>query len=158
VYTVLLTLICRVCFCRDFGYVSRDPTTRKHRCHIFRCSQPSRSVAHVLLEAHQRQRKTVRTERGVSTPNKEVLTTPTGGPGHHGGHERYERFQCVYVGSCAVVRGQGMEVLNEAMERLSLDRKQWQDVSVDVATSNVTITDKVGMGVAVWVASCNAVS
>lgn len=137
--------------CRDFGYVSRDLATRKHRCHIFRCSLPSRAVAHVLLESHQRQRKTASTAtRGVASPVGEVLTTPTAsGTVHQGGHECYERFQCVFVGSCVVGTGQGMDMVNGAVEQLSLDQREWQEVIVDVAISNVTITDKVCVGVAI---------
>ena len=49
----------------------------------------------------------------------------------------------MFVGSCTVAKGQGMEVLDEAVQRLSLDQSQWEEVSVDVAISNITITDKV---------------
>jgi len=41
---------------KDFGYVARDLTTRKHKCHVFRCERPARAVARALLEAHQRER------------------------------------------------------------------------------------------------------
>ncbi len=136
------------CCFRDFGYVSRDAATRKHRCHIFRCSLPARAVAHVLLEAHQTQRNPGSSkERRVVSPVREVpgKTTPSvaNGTAPRGGHEHYEHFSCVFVGSCAVSAGQGMEVLNEAVQRLSLSQRQWQEVCVDVAISNITITDKV---------------
>lgn len=101
---------------------------------------PARAVAHVLLEAHQRQRKTASTtERGVVSP----VSPTANGTVHQGGHECYERFQCVFVGSCVVGTGQGMDMLNGAVEKLSLDQRQWQEVSLDVAISNITITDKV---------------
>ena len=88
----------------------------------------------------------------MASSGTDVSATPTAnGSVHRGGHERYERFQCVYVGSCSVGTGQGMEVLNEAVERLKLDQRQWQDVLVDVATSNVTISDKVSGHGHVWV-------
>ena len=41
---------------RDFGYVSRDPATRKHKCHVFRCDMPARAVARALLETHHREK------------------------------------------------------------------------------------------------------
>lgn len=41
---------------RDFGYVARDPTTRQHRCHVFRCDNPARAVARALLESHQQEK------------------------------------------------------------------------------------------------------
>lgn len=133
---------------RDFGYVSRDSSTRKHRCHIFRCAMPARAVAHVLLETHQQQRKSRLRSR---TSEKSVTTNPgqgdppptptSNGAGPRGSHERYERFTCVYIGSCGVGQGQGMEALNEAVERLALQPAQWQDAVVDIAISNVTIAD-----------------
>ena len=58
-----------------------------------------------------------------------------------GGHEHYERFKCVFMGSCSVGVGQGMQVLNDAVERLRGEQGQWQDVIVDVAISNITIAD-----------------
>ena len=39
---------------RDFGYVARDPVTKKHKCHVFRCDMPARAVAKALLETHQK--------------------------------------------------------------------------------------------------------
>lgn len=140
---------------RDFGYVSRDSSTKKHRCHIFRCAMPARAVAHVLLETHQQQRKgrprahtsehKTRTSEQIASPAQGEVPGPppttSNGAGPRGAHERYERFMCVFVGSCVVEQGQGMDVLNEAVERLSLQSAQWQDVIVDVAISSVTIAD-----------------
>lgn len=148
--------------------MSRDPITRKHRCHVFRCSMAAREVAHVLLEAHQQQRNARRvsytSKKGVVRPAQEATsngatptstgaseTTPTSSSANkevrQGGHEHYERFSCVYVGACTVSKREGMEVLNEAVQRLSLSQNQWQDVCVDVATSNIVIKEKVRMRV-----------
>ena len=136
---------------RDFGYVSRDPITRKHRCHVFRCSMAARQVAHELLEAHQQQRNA----RSVSYTSKKAPegttptstgasgTTPTSGSAmRHGGHEHYERFSCMYIGACTVSKREGMEVLNEAVQRLTLSKNLWQDACVDVATSNIVIIEE----------------
>ena len=135
--------------------MARDASTRLHRCHIFRCSMPARGIAHVLLESHQRQRlarQRAQTtavdhrakERSVQGQGK-VADVPapitTNGAVPQGGHEHYERFSCVFIGSCSVGMGQGMQVLNDAVERLRGDASQWQDVIVDVAISNITITD-----------------
>lgn len=59
----------------------------------------------------------------------------------HGGHEHYERIECTYIGSCEVSHGMGMETLNEAVDRLSPMTHRWLDVNVDVATSNIRISD-----------------
>ena len=59
----------------------------------------------------------------------------------HGSHERYERIECTYIGSCEVSHGMGMETLNEAVDRLSPMTHRWLDVNIDVATSNIRISD-----------------
>ena len=132
--------------CRDFGYVSRDSTTRKHQCHIFRCAMPARVVARMLLESHQKARRrkssAITTAKIGSTSNREPVghdATPL--TGIVGGHEQYERIPCVYIGSCDVPRGLGMDVLNEAVEQLAKEPEEWTDVIVDVAISSVTIHD-----------------
>ena len=57
--------------CRTFGYVARDQTTRKHKCHVFRCDMPARAVAKALLENHQKM-----TNKPTSVP---PMTTVTAG-------------------------------------------------------------------------------
>lgn len=37
--------------------MARDPVTRQHRCHVFRCDNPARAVARALLESHQQEKK-----------------------------------------------------------------------------------------------------
>ena len=113
---------------------------------------PARAIAHVLLETHQRQRMARQRSQGTEQKAKdrasqgqqatEVAPAPaTNGALLQGGHEHYERFSCVLIGSCSVGTGQGMQVLNEAVERLRGEQGQWQEVIVDVAISNITIAD-----------------
>ena len=47
----------------------------------------------------------------------------------------------MFVGSCVVGQGQGMDALNGAVEHLALQTAQWRDVCVDVAISSITIAD-----------------
>lgn len=71
-----------------------------------------------------------------------VTTSPVSSYGSaHGSHEHYERIECTYIGSCEVSNGMGMEILNEAVDRLSTVTHRWLDVNVDVATSNIKISD-----------------
>lgn len=35
---------------RDFAYVARDKSTRKHMCHVFRCDTPARQIANTLRD------------------------------------------------------------------------------------------------------------
>lgn len=62
---LLLCTCVRVCMCvilpvfvnnvcvwtnRDFAYVARDRSTRKHMCHVFRCDMPARTIANTLRD------------------------------------------------------------------------------------------------------------
>ena len=55
--------------------------------------------------------------------------------------DRYDRIQCTYIGSCETQNGVGMEVLNEAVDKLQASQHRWLDVNVDVATSHIKISD-----------------
>ena len=39
---------------RDFAYVARDRTTRRHMCHVFRCDTPAREIANTLRDICKR--------------------------------------------------------------------------------------------------------
>jgi hypothetical protein len=64
---------------------------------------------------------------------------------HGSHHEHYERIECTYIGSCDVSHGMGMEVLNEAVDKLSVASHQsrWLNVNMDVATSSIKISDTI---------------
>eukprot|EP00088_Acartia_fossae_P002301 TRINITY_DN10925_c0_g1_i1.p1 TRINITY_DN10925_c0_g1~~TRINITY_DN10925_c0_g1_i1.p1 ORF type:complete len:710 (-),score=234.46 TRINITY_DN10925_c0_g1_i1:545-2674(-) len=71
---------------RDFAYVSRDKTTRKHMCHVFRCEVGARTIANalrdickkILIERSLAQSSSKLTEKLVSTERRErVSSRPT---------------------------------------------------------------------------------
>ena len=72
-----------------------------------------------------------------------LSTSPTSYIAAHGSHEHYERIECTYIGSCEVPHGMGMEILNEAVNKLSTVTHRWLNVNVDVATSSIKISDTV---------------
>ena len=43
--------------CRDFGYIARDPSTQRHKCHVFRCQVPAQAVARALVDNHSKSKK-----------------------------------------------------------------------------------------------------
>ncbi len=55
---------------RDFGYVARDPNSKQHMCHVFRCERPARAVARALLEAHQRDRQERKAKKAMKKGEK----------------------------------------------------------------------------------------
>ena len=125
---------------RDFGYVSRDPTTNQHECHVFRCSVPARTLVHLMLKSHQHSSQRMQ--------HKRSSTSGAGGRSAEGkkGHRRslnqhYERITCTYIGSCDVSSSQGMDAINEAVARLCKNAGPRPEVGVDVAMSSITICD-----------------
>ena len=122
---------------------------------------PARAVAHLLLESHQQDRqKGRRSTSSISGGAPASPATKEAGGGQMasaGGagvqstrrrslYEYYERIMCTYIGSCEVPSSLGMELINEAVARLSKNMDSWQEVGVDITTSSVTICNlKVGV-------------
>lgn len=56
-----ITHVCAIlmmyCYCRDFGYIARDQSTHKHKCHVFRCQVPAQAVARALVDNHSKAKK-----------------------------------------------------------------------------------------------------
>lgn len=48
----LHTTILLFCNSRDFGYVSRNPVTQRHQCHVFRCDIAAMGIAQAMFDNH----------------------------------------------------------------------------------------------------------
>ncbi|XP_011644254.1 protein Fe65 homolog isoform X2 [Pogonomyrmex barbatus] len=148
---------------RDFAYVARDRSTRKHMCHVFRCDIPARTIANTLRDIckkimiersqHQNLAKPVDINGRTS-----LATRPTNLPTEH---RRFHRngqalvtqsfptpmeepkkvLRAQYLGSMQVTQATGMEVLNEAIEHIVANTpiNQWRNVNVAVAPSMISI-------------------
>ncbi|XP_025158570.1 protein Fe65 homolog isoform X2 [Harpegnathos saltator] len=148
---------------RDFAYVARDRSTRKHMCHVFRCDIPARTIANTLRDIckkimiersqHQNLAKPVDINGRTS-----LATRPTNLPTEH---RRFHRngqalvtqsfptpmeepkkvLRAQYLGSMQVSQATGMEVLNEAIEHIVTNTpiNQWRNVNVAVAPSMISI-------------------
>ncbi|XP_018312753.1 protein Fe65 homolog isoform X2 [Mycetomoellerius zeteki] len=148
---------------RDFAYVARDRSTRKHMCHVFRCDIPARTIANTLRDIckkimiersqHQNLAKPVDINGRTS-----LATRPTNLPTEH---RRFHRngqalvtqsfptpmeepkkvLRAQYLGSMQVNQATGMEVLNEAIEHIVANTpiNQWRNVNVAVAPSMISI-------------------
>ncbi|XP_054260441.1 protein Fe65 homolog isoform X2 [Macrosteles quadrilineatus] len=155
---------------RDFAYVARDRTTRKHMCHVFRCDIPARTIANTLRDIC----KKIMIERSLQQNLAKPIDINGGGLGSRAGlatrptnlpveHRRFHRngqtlvtqsfptpmeepkkvLRADYLGSLQVARASGMDVLNDAIEQLvnTVPVDQWRPVSVSVAPSMITIND-----------------
>ncbi|XP_066589988.1 protein Fe65 homolog isoform X2 [Prorops nasuta] len=148
---------------RDFAYVARDRSTRKHMCHVFRCDIAARTIANTLRDIckkimierslHQNLAKPVDINGRTS-----LATRPTNLPTEH---RRFHRngqalvtqsfptpmeepkkiLEAQYLGSMQVTQATGMEVLNDAIDHIvtNTPKSQWRNVNVAVAPSMISI-------------------
>ncbi|XP_061716831.1 protein Fe65 homolog isoform X1 [Cydia pomonella] len=132
---------------RDFAYVARDRATRRHMCHVFRCEAPARSIANALRDICKR----IMIERSLQPPPRPTDLPAARRPRPLSGasfptpmEEPRKTVRARYLGSAEVPRATGMDVLNDALERLAAARapSAWRPVAVAVAPSMITITEE----------------
>ncbi|XP_078323905.1 protein Fe65 homolog isoform X2 [Crassostrea virginica] len=149
---------------RDFAYVARDKTTRKHMCHVFRCDTPARHIANtlrdickkIMLERHLEQNAVVqRLSRPTDLPNLEKPNGQTNGQKMSFQslynsisfptpmEEPKKIIRCHYLGREVVSKPTGTEILNNAIESLysRIPAEKWIFVDVAIAPSTLTITE-----------------
>ncbi|CAD6188554.1 unnamed protein product [Caenorhabditis auriculariae] len=134
---------------RDFAYVARDRNSRRFMCHVFRCDTPAKTIANTLrdickrLMLHRRpsnlqaiesgEKRIVRTE-GVSPPSDEPRKV----------------IRCHFLGVTQVPRATGIEILNEAVDRLvsQVRPERWILADVSIAPSTIAIVEVNGAQIA----------
>ncbi|XP_050308122.1 protein Fe65 homolog isoform X2 [Anthonomus grandis grandis] len=148
---------------RDFAYVARDRTTRKHMCHVFRCDMPARTIANTLRDIC----KKIMIERSlqqnlgkviVDSSGRSVATRPCNLPTEHRRPARNSQMfasqsfptpmeepkkvlRAQYLGCTQVAQPTGMEVLNDAIDKLvtALTPDKWQPVNISIAPSMISV-------------------
>ncbi|XP_018573705.1 protein Fe65 homolog isoform X2 [Anoplophora glabripennis] len=147
---------------RDFAYVARDRSTRKHMCHVFRCDMPARTIANTLRDIC----KKIMIERSlqqnlgknVDINGKTVATRPNNLPTEHRRTTRNSQIfisqsfptpmeepkkilRAEYLGCTQVSSATGMDTINESIDKLitSIPQNQWQPVNISIAPSMITI-------------------
>lgn len=132
---------------RDFAYVARDRATRKHMCHVFRCDAPARTIANTLRDICKRimiERSLQPLPRPTDLPAARRPRPLSGASFPTPMEEPRKTVRARYLGSAEVPRATGMDVLNDALERLAAARapSAWRPVAVAVAPSMITITEE----------------
>ncbi|XP_046395512.1 uncharacterized protein LOC124162869 isoform X2 [Ischnura elegans] len=129
---------------RDFAYVARDRTTRKHMCHVFRCDIPARTIANTLRDIC----KKIMIERSLQQSLAKPIDIGGAGSGGRSGlatrptnlpteHRRFHHrngqtlvtqsfptpmeepkkvLRAQYLGQTQVSSATGMDVLNDAID------------------------------------------
>ncbi|KAG5672777.1 hypothetical protein PVAND_002871 [Polypedilum vanderplanki] len=139
----------------DFAYVARDRLTRVHMCHVFRCETAARTIANTLRDIC----KKIMIERSVQIdgnngPNAKRAVRPTDLPTEN--RQRRMRhaqsfptpmeepkkvLRAQYLGSTEVQQAVGMNVINDAIEKMSTEvaPENWVNVNVSISPSVIAI-------------------
>lgn len=127
---------------RDFAYVSRDRATRRFMCHVFRCDTSAKTIANTLrdickrLMLHRRPSSLHAIESGEKRiVRSEVLTAPIDEP--------RKVLRCHFLGVTQVPKATGIEILNEAVDRLvsQVRPERWIFADVSIAPSTIAIVE-----------------
>lgn len=140
---------------RDFAYVARDRLTRIHMCHVFRCDTAARIIANTLRDICKRimiERSLQLDANSSSSSSSRCAIRPTDLPTENRRWIRHPSFptpmeepkkvlRAQYLGSCEVNQPTGMEVLNDAIDKMvtSLPVENWDNVNVSVAPSMISV-------------------
>ncbi|KAL0273351.1 UNVERIFIED_CONTAM: hypothetical protein PYX00_006040 [Menopon gallinae] len=150
---------------RDFAYVARDRTTRRHMCHVFRCDIPARTIANTLRDICKKIMIERSLQQNLAKPidvsgcgKQSLAVRPTNLPTEHRRHQRNgpllvnqsfptpmeepkKVLRAQYLGSYQVSKATGMDVLNEAIDQLANTPQEfWVPVNVAVAPSMISIS------------------
>ncbi|XP_054755384.1 amyloid beta precursor protein binding family B member 2-like [Lytechinus pictus] len=152
---------------RDFAYVARDKVTKRYKCHVFRCDIPAKAIANALHEIcakvmserqkgntismvtqgqmiRQQQQQQLMQMKSISLDSsKDATHTPSAGVDFPTPKmEPITVFRANYVGSTSALKQSGMDVLNDAIDKVvgMVSEDQWTPVRIEVAVSTVTVT------------------
>ncbi|XP_078369271.1 uncharacterized protein LOC144653202 isoform X2 [Oculina patagonica] len=142
---------------RDFAYVARDPSTGKHKCHMFRChgNISGRAITNALHDMCSKileeKKKAQESSRKTSTqkPWSDIINTPPPSSARDNASfnekphvEPKKSFSAKYVGCIDVPKPTGVEVLNKAISKLtSKGGSTWKTILIEISVSNIRITD-----------------
>ncbi|XP_053688254.1 protein Fe65 homolog [Sabethes cyaneus] len=141
---------------RDFAYVARDRLTRIHMCHVFRCDTAARTIANTLRDICKRimiERSLQLDANSSSSSSSRCAIRPTDLPTENRRWIRHPAsfptpmeepkkvLKAQYIGSTEVSQPTGIDVLNDAIDKVingaSVDG--WESVNVSVAPSMISV-------------------
>ncbi|VDM96449.1 unnamed protein product [Thelazia callipaeda] len=135
---------------RDFAYVARDRVSRRFMCHVFRCDTPARNIANTLRDICKRLMLQQRpnTLGSMDYGERRLIARDTYLPTPI--EEPKKIIRCHFLGVTQVPRATGIEVLNEAVDRLvsQVRSDRWILADVLVAPSTITINEVNGNQIA----------
>ncbi|MCP9257180.1 Amyloid beta A4 protein-binding family B member 2 [Dirofilaria immitis] len=135
---------------RDFAYVARDRSSRRFMCHVFRCDTPARTIANALRDICKKlmlQRRP-NSLNSLDCGERRLIARDTYLPTPI--EEPKKIIRCHFLGVTQVPRATGIEILNEAVDRLvsQVRPDRWILVNVSIAPSTIIITEVNGNQIA----------
>ncbi|VBB27992.1 unnamed protein product [Acanthocheilonema viteae] len=135
---------------RDFAYVARDRNSRRFMCHVFRCDTPARTIASTLRDICKRLMLQRRPNNlgSLDYGEKRLIARDTYLPTPI--EEPKKTIRCHFLGVTQVPRATGIEVLNEAVDRLvsQVRADRWILANVSIAPSTIIISEVNGNQIA----------
>ncbi|KFQ32426.1 Amyloid beta A4 precursor protein-binding family B member 3, partial [Merops nubicus] len=118
---------------RDFAFVASDKDTCVLKCHVFHCNVPAKGIAKALHEMCSKvgcRGPTVASSGLPRAAVREPVSTedlPLQVDILEAVRQSVQTYEALYIGSLPVPRAMGMDVLNEAIEKLTRGpgREQW---------------------------------
>ncbi|KAM4653420.1 amyloid-beta A4 precursor protein-binding family B member 3 [Amazona ochrocephala] len=138
------------CYCgcrdRDFAFVASDKDTCVLKCHVFHCNVPAKGIAKALHEMCSK----IVAERAVASSGlpratmlKPISTEdlPLQVDILEAVRQSIQTYEALYIGSLPVPRAMGMDVLNEAIEKLTRGpgREHWMPSLIHVSDTAMRV-------------------
>ncbi|XP_065546579.1 amyloid-beta A4 precursor protein-binding family B member 3 [Lathamus discolor] len=131
---------------RDFAFVASDKDTCVLKCHVFHCNVPAKGIAKALHEMCSK----IVAERAVASsglPRATMLRPistedlPLQVDILEAVRQSIQTYEALYIGSLPVPRAMGMDVLNEAIEKLTRGpgREHWMPSLIHVSDTAMRV-------------------
>ncbi|KAF8358555.1 feh-1 [Pristionchus pacificus] len=130
---------------RDFAYVARERGSRRLLCHVFRCDTPAKTIANTLRDICRRIVRGTSTAESITSDRRLVRSSELTAV-----DEPKKLIRCHFIGVTQVPRANGIDVLNDAVDRLvsQVGRHQWILSDVSIAPSTLIISEVNGSEIA----------
>ncbi|NXN32745.1 APBB3 protein, partial [Nycticryphes semicollaris] len=131
---------------RDFAFVASDKDTCVLKCHVFHCNVPAKGIAKALHEMCSK----IVAERAIASSGPPGTTTlesvstedlPLQVDILEAVRQSMQTYEALYIGSLPVPRAMGMDVLNEAIEKLTRGprRQRWTPSLIRVSDTAMKV-------------------
>ncbi|XP_075298284.1 LOW QUALITY PROTEIN: amyloid-beta A4 precursor protein-binding family B member 3 [Opisthocomus hoazin] len=141
---------------RDFAFVASDKDTCVLKCHVFHCNVPAKGIAKALHEMCSK----IMAEQAVASSGLPCTATlepastedlPLQVDILEAVRQSMQTYEALYIGSLPVPRAMGMDVLNEAIEKLTRGpgRERWTPSLIRVSDTAMRV-HPVQVGRGMW--------